>query len=373
VYRSVIAIFTCVALGGCSDDPESREAPTVPFTNERDLRVAAARCVVSSHTPIGTSPVPHPLGRPWLTRGPDGPRAYVYDPSTHQLRWSDAQHKGEILDAVGIHENLLAWAGHRFVAVFHDDGVPRGTSHDRVVSLDANYGDPRPLRTNVSSDACNVDVTELGERVLLSWRRCNRGRPSNRLYTQVINADATVVTNPREYSFDGIGEDFTIANTRWDFAHAVVDLQMSGSSETRTFVFVPEMARAQTAQYGSVACPRSGCLSIVPEGTNVTDVARPLRLSSLSGGDMFRISAAVSTTQILAVSDDRLLILHGSETRSGCDLTVIDTTERLVIAEHHDDGLECKSATVLATPRGFALVSIETNVDTAWFTIDCTR
>ena len=87
----------------------------------------------------------------------------------------------------------------------------------------------------------------------------------------------------------------------------------------------------------------------------------------------FTVRLQRATVRGFAVSGDLLLVLHSPQ-GGGCDLSILDLEERLVVAEHHENSTRaCEERHVRALPRGFALAGFELPMGAFSVAFDCSR
>ncbi len=350
------------ALAACSGG--SPQVPDAGPTAEAVTDVDQARCEVGE--PVLVNP-PDVLDDPWLVRGPDGPRVLGFT-RDQSLWWSDRAHTGlstgetpPRVERVVEANRGVAWTGRRYLA----------TDGDAVTARDNVFGSAVPVRTGLPVGMCDPSLVELSGRALLTWRRPPRGGTCETgavAWVQVLGPTGEPLGAPRLLS---PGErDFQVGPVRgrWDFGRAVIEARDMAMGQSRYWVLDPWGAELTRGASGRVACPRSGCVRVraVSEaaGSGVDGAAQVLRLDPLDGAPGFSTSAVAAGVSALAVSGDRLLVLHpdGSD-GSGCRATVIDVARHAVLAEFGDESLACDDARVRPTATGFLVLLHDTNRD----------
>jgi hypothetical protein len=291
-----------------------------------------------------------------------------------------------------MHDGTLGWTGERYVSLRSEaapqalDNAPFAPllpedpnawrSHE-VVTYDAVYGDARPLRTALPSNACGPSITEMAGRVLLTWfRRTRNGCDQGEASYQVLGRRGEALT-PARVLLDGSGSlPVSAISARWDFGRAVIVASRTNSGLDPAWVLSASGDVLWHGFAGGVVCSRAGCVRVrVDRESSVGEGfgGNSLRFERLDDEAQFSVSAQARDVRGVVASGDRVLVLHTPQGSSGCDFTVVDVATRAVVGEHHEDSVSCDERRVRATPRGYLFAGVDRSPGAVWRTIDCTR
>lgn len=389
--RSIVFIASAALVVACSDgeSPPGADGGAAP-TGAGTLGAAGYQCVLrESRAVLSGGPEGIAAGTPWFSRGPSGLRAYTRSPS-RDLRWNDGRRDHAVPADLMFFAGQLGWTGERYIAAPGAPTPPEGLEFDgvnpdtrdnlRLFSYDAAFGDARTLRAGLPANACGLRITEMPGRVLVTWiRRGSDGCFGGEPLMMLLGARGEVIVPPRALADDN--SDYVNIQTltaRWDFGHAVITGR-GGRTYTWVVDTSGEVLRREFG--GDVACLRHGCARLRIESENSAGGGvggNSLRFDPLYDGtaqstQTYRVHVQIPSLSALSVSGDRLLLLRAAEP-TGCDLTVVDVTQRTVVAELRDETMSaCDDAHVRATPRGFALAATDPVAGAVSRSLDCTR
>ncbi len=326
---------------------------------------------------------PEGLESPWLSAGPNGPRVIGRAARGQRLSWRDAHApmvdrdagdvavEGSLPSALSLWPQALGWTGRGYV----------GAADERVTFVDARFLSPRPVR-RLSLDGAMALPTALRERetivgaasregaVLLGWIREEYvGHGGGTPWVALVGADGELLMDPRPLSVPGpqsdVSEQLRSMEVRWDFGRFVVQGYLGRDSTLWSWVLEPD-GRNTWAGPGKVVCLLSGCVRA--ELTPATDrqlegqfnaPSQVLQLAPIVGSAA-SIDTSIDTNdvQAVAVSGDRLLVLHAPIAGGGCTVHVYDVRHRAIIHES-SSAQRCAAGNVLATPAGFSLLEVD--------------
>jgi hypothetical protein len=390
--------FVALALAcGCSGSNDTT-APSEPArTGGANTAPTGYQCAVSARVAVAPRYSNATLSEasPWFVGGPSGVRAYAWLNSGAELRWNDGRRSLSANAPIALREGRFAWTGERYLAVtserfdeaapFADplelSATPDWRNH-RVYTTDGAHGDLRPVRAGLPSNACDVRVTETSGGALVTWFRrgpggCEEGEP----WALAFDGHGDPIGPPRALGVAGGVVRVQSLAARWDFGRAVVT---GRGDRTHTWVLDAAGATVATESTGDIACPRTGCARVRVEAevstTNVDDEGGasalrfdPLGVDRFGAHRGFTVRLQRATVRGFAVSGDLLLVLHSPQ-GGGCDLSILDLEERLVVAEHHENSTRaCEERHVRALPRGFALAGFELPMGAFSVAFDCSR
>jgi hypothetical protein len=389
----VALAFAC----GCSGSTDTTPPSETVRNGATQSAPTGYQCVVSARAAVAPRYTGATLTEAsgWFVGGPSGVRAYAWLGSGAELRWNDGRRSLPANAAISLREGRFAWTGERYLVVtserfdeaapFADplelSATPDWRNH-RVYTTDAMHGDLRPVRSSVPANACDVRVTETVSGALVTWFRrgpsgCEEGEP----WVLAFDARGDVIGSPHSLSVAGGGVRVQSLAARWDFGRAVVT---GRGDRTHTWVLDANGAMIAAEATGDIACPRSGCARVRVEAevstTNTDDEGGatalrfdPLGVDRFGAHRGFTVRLRRATVRGFAVSGDLVLVLHSPQ-GGGCDLSILDLEERVVVAEHHENSTRaCEERHVRALPRGFALAGFELPMGAFSVAFDCSR
>lgn len=339
-------------------------------------------------------------GLPWFVEGPSGTRAYASFGEGALLRWHDGRRAASV-DATlrlrdgrvvgALREGSFAWTGERYLVVTSEQvdafelDVPYDLSdwrNHRVFTTDEQHNALRAVRTVLPPNACDVRVTSLGTGALLTWFRRNGDncRIPGEAWALAFNHRGEPIAPARPLTFAGETVRVRALTARWDFGRAVLT---GRGDRTVTWILDTVGSVVATQDTNDVVCPRTGCARVRLEaersevdgtfGGGVSVRFEPFGNDRMALHRSFLIRLQKGTLRGLAVSSDLVLLLHSPQ-GGGCDLSIVDLEQRLVVAEHHEASTRaCEERHVHALPRGFVLAGYELPQGPFTVSFDCTR
>ena len=375
------AVSVLLVLGwsllGCprNNDAGPDASVTIPFAAQR---AAAHRCRLEATNFRLTNKT---LELPWLVEGPAGLRVVAGMPSGAELFWRDAHvREGHAPVQASLPSDLspspqaVGWTGRGFV----------GVAGGQLTFTNADFSSPRPIR-RVTLDRAMVVATASREgAVLVAWiQRRHVDDLEGAPWVALVGADGELLMDPRPLS--GAPSTLRSIEVRWDYGRFVAQGVLSGDNSLWSWVLEPD-GRPNWDASGRVACPVSGCVRvelIPPSGgqypsdpngqLQVQPESQVLRLSPLHDS-VSSVDTTILTrdVQALAVSGDRLLVLHTPTSGgSGSTIHVYDVGRRVVVHESSSDTLHCGPGSVIATPAGFSLLEFDSTQGIAVHALSC--
>lgn len=377
----VRAVGVLLGLGwsllGCPRRTDARPdaSTTIPFAAPSATQYG---CSLEAPRYVAT---PEALESPWLSDGPNGPRVLGRASRSQRLFWRDARvPTGDAGDptvealvpsSLSLWPRAVGWTGRGFV----------GVADGRATFADARFLLPRPMRRLPLDRAVALPTASLGQEtaiaaasregaVLVGWIQPQHvGGQEGTPWVALVGAEGDLLMDPRPLSVPHLQADvleLQSMEVRWDFGRFVVQGQLSSDSSFWSWVLEPD-GRDTWDGSGKVVCPLSGCvrmeLTAATGGQYEGQSEAPpqvLRLAPIVGSAAsVDTNIVVSDLQALAVSGDRLLVLHPPLTGIGCAVHVYDVGHRVIIHESSSPTLGCAPGSVLATPAGFSLLEVE--------------
>lgn len=368
--RTILCVMALTVSGcaGCEDDTATPAPSAVP-PSEANGELEQYRCRISNTAWSSAEDTPT---SPWLTRGASGPMLYGRRTINRTLAWSDGRRVGSVDDAERLRPDLMAWTGHRLLAL----------SADRLESYNDAVEDRRPLRAALPYGATDASLVELPGRAAVVGTRVARGQSAGSAFVQFLGADGEPTGALHTLSSE-TGAVVSAVRARWDFGRLVVTATVPDLSYVYWVLDADGAVLNSGTNGATVACPRGGCLRVfdAQQGTTDNEIHVEntgfLRVESLDGNTRYDTNAEATSLRAVAVSGDRVMVMMTPANEAlGCTVRVIDVSRRQVVADgpdFHDDGLTCELSRVRPIAKGFAIAVSDATHGVGVRTIECGR